>query len=210
MTDKKRMTTLTPVSQNHFPSIEDRNRLRRSILDQTKGYKSLSEEDTWRWHSYDYGWRRVYLNAREERSPIDPDGQWINLELITQAEEMFCRTFAKKPPPQEIVRDDFERLPPRDWTDAEIALKRREMDDLCRERGLPIGEEGWAQLARDGALAPMAGDDAAEYRERWAKDHGFASFAHAKQFGLVAASRMKSQQQSQAPAGPPAKEILPP
>lgn len=61
--------------------------MRKAMRD--KGYSTFTDPELWQWHAYDYGWRRVYLKDRNERSPIDEDGAWYDPALATAAERVF-------------------------------------------------------------------------------------------------------------------------
>jgi len=51
--------------------------------------EKLGTEDLWRWHAYDYGWRRVMLGDQRRISTLDPEGRWFDAALAADAEEMF-------------------------------------------------------------------------------------------------------------------------
>lgn len=113
----------------------------------------LTDDERWRWHAYDYGWRRVRLAARTDASPADPDRDWLDAPMADQAEKMFRDAGRRSQARPDAVRVDFERLPIREWTPAEAAFKGREMDEVCARRGLPLGPAGWATLAAEARLA---------------------------------------------------------
>jgi hypothetical protein len=57
------------------------------------------DEDLWAWQAYDYGWRRIMLYSRDDRSPIDPQRQWYDTRLAADAEIFFSKKFGKRCPP---------------------------------------------------------------------------------------------------------------
>jgi len=50
------------------------------------------------WHGYDYGWRRIALQNREDKSPIDPDKAWFNAELAARAEIFWSKELGIRAP----------------------------------------------------------------------------------------------------------------
>lgn len=114
------------------------------------GYGGLTDDELWHWHAYDYAWRRVFLTARQDKSPADPTGRWFNATLADHAEAALREAQPKRHrPPREMVREDFERLPVRDWTAAELALRLREVDDIVRDNGYEPGPIGRKRVALD-------------------------------------------------------------
>jgi hypothetical protein len=145
-----------PTTPPQFASRAHLKALRQRVSD--GGYGGFNESERWYYHAYDYAWRRMFLGQRNDQSPTDPDGTWLDIGLVEKASPV-CRQLAgpdKKYPSQETVREDFERLAIREWTEGELALKLRETEDICRERGYPLGEpdsreriSAWAMVARD-------------------------------------------------------------
>jgi hypothetical protein len=71
-----------------FPSDEHRDELSK------KGFKGrTSDQDLFWWHAYDYGWRRVVLQDRQDGSPIDPRRKWFNTDLAAEAEQYWSRKY---------------------------------------------------------------------------------------------------------------------
>lgn len=70
-----------------FPSLEHYQLIRKKLRD--SGYAAFTRDDVWYYHAYDYGWRRVFLNQRNEVSPIDEDGQWFNGLMVDRTEQVF-------------------------------------------------------------------------------------------------------------------------
>jgi hypothetical protein len=58
--------------------------------------RRLSTKQRWRWHAYDYGWRRQYLLSRNPVSPIDPHGDWYDDRLTAQTEQMYATKLHRK------------------------------------------------------------------------------------------------------------------
>jgi len=54
-------------------------------LAKTKSYGQLTDAEKWQWHADVYAFRRIVLEADEQTSPCDPDGEWFNEELIRAA-----------------------------------------------------------------------------------------------------------------------------
>src|SRR6185312_5035486 len=63
------------------PSYE----LLEACLAKTKSYGQLTDAEKWQWHADVYAFRRIVLEADEQTSPCDPDGEWFNEELIRAA-----------------------------------------------------------------------------------------------------------------------------
>jgi hypothetical protein len=78
--------------------------------------RALNPDDMYHWHAYGYGWRRIMLQTRDDRSPIDPDKQWYREELAAAAEWFYSRQFNGRPPPP-LVSD----APRRPRTPGELA-----------------------------------------------------------------------------------------
>jgi hypothetical protein len=110
-----------PWEPSRFPSRENQKVLLRLC---EKSKDDLEERDRWRWHAYDYGWRRVFLFDRNPRSPIDPDGDWYNEEFADQVERMFL----------------LERCG-KQW--GSCAARWREMGAVCCETCKPYVPEYW-------------------------------------------------------------------
>lgn len=70
-----------------FPSLEHYQSIRKKLRE--SGYSVFTRDELWYYHSYDYGWRRVFLNQPAETSPIDEDGTWFNSLMVDRAEVMF-------------------------------------------------------------------------------------------------------------------------
>lgn len=81
--------TLPPPRDAGFPSKADRDYLRKKLRTDKGGvgYSKLTTEEKWRWHSYDYAFRRLALS--DDNSPIDPDRQWIDPAMISEAEAIY-------------------------------------------------------------------------------------------------------------------------
>lgn len=91
------------ITAFQFPNLLHRNRLLQRCKDEQ--YTLLTDEERWHYHAYDYGWRRIYLNSRNDRSPIDKKGAWFNSALADDAEKMFRSVTGKdKPRPPENAR----------------------------------------------------------------------------------------------------------
>jgi hypothetical protein len=76
-----------------FPNIEDHQALRQLLL------SSMSDDQSWRWFSYAYGFRRVALQTRDDVLPIDPLKKWFDPDLAAQAEAFWARTMGRRAPP---------------------------------------------------------------------------------------------------------------
>ena len=77
-----------------FPSIAHR----QAILDACRAAapspkqvdpSKLTDNLRRRWHAYDYGWRRVFIDDFKPRSVIDPKGEWYDAGLALLAEQMY-------------------------------------------------------------------------------------------------------------------------
>jgi hypothetical protein len=133
-----------------FPSHEDRKALLRAI--EAAGWnldRALCEEDRWRWHAYDYGWRRVQLGDDARAAPIDPGGVWFDEVLAGMAEQFHARRRPdQRPSNPDSVREDFERLHVRQWTRAELAIAVKRTDDAAAARGFGRGQHARLELVR--------------------------------------------------------------
>jgi hypothetical protein len=64
-----------------------------------KGFDARAGSDLWQWHAYDYGWRRIMLQTRDDISPIDPQKKWFDPALAASAEIYYARKFKRPAPP---------------------------------------------------------------------------------------------------------------
>lgn len=90
MTSEQRGRSTTGTT---FPSVADHQDLLRRQKNSTNGLDKnlLTADERWRWHAYDYGWRRTYIFDRRAASPIDPHGDWYDQGLADQAEAMYAQ-----------------------------------------------------------------------------------------------------------------------
>ncbi len=100
----------------------------------------MSDEDRWRWHAYDYGWRRVMLDDFTKRSPIDDAGEWFNASGAREAELFFRRKFNRPEKPSvpapshaDAVRTNWRSIPGSQLTAAELALARADIERMAAE-----------------------------------------------------------------------------
>jgi hypothetical protein len=64
-----------------------------------KGFEGrIDVRDLWHWHAYDYGWRRVMLQTRDDNSPIDPKREWFDASLAAEAEIFYAKKFDRRAP----------------------------------------------------------------------------------------------------------------
>src|SRR5271157_2170882 len=82
----RRMDTRPPEA---FPNFEDQKALRRVI--RAGNYSTLTDDQLWRHHAYDYAWRRVYLGDRNAFKVGDEDGKWFDAANVDLAEQMYRR-----------------------------------------------------------------------------------------------------------------------
>jgi hypothetical protein len=87
------------VSLPSFPSVEHK-RMLKDLAATNRGLdiSILTDECRRQWHAYDYGWRRVYLQTRDDISPIDHGRVWFDDNLAAEAEIFWCRVAGKKAP----------------------------------------------------------------------------------------------------------------
>jgi hypothetical protein len=78
---------------SRFPSEKHFDELKAKGFDGRR-----SDEDLWAWHAYDYGWRRIILQTRDDNSPIDPGRVWFNVKFAAEAEIFYARKFNKRAP----------------------------------------------------------------------------------------------------------------
>ena len=86
-----------------FPNFEDQKALRRVI--RAGNYSTLTDDQLWRHHAYDYAWRRIYLGDRNAFKAGDEDGKWFDAANVDLAEQMY-RRLADRPRPHQITPAD--------------------------------------------------------------------------------------------------------
>lgn len=76
-----------------FPSKADRDYLRAKIRtdapERGPGYSTLTDDEKWRYHAYDYAFRA--LSMHDENSPVDPQRRWRDEPMIDQAKQIYHR-----------------------------------------------------------------------------------------------------------------------
>jgi hypothetical protein len=77
-----------PLWIPYFPSDKHHDQLK------AKGFNGrVLDTELWAWMSYNYAWRRVLLNAFDDRFPLDPSGDWFNAPLVAQAQAFYATKF---------------------------------------------------------------------------------------------------------------------
>lgn len=116
-----------------FPSEENLKALRRI------GIVGLHDDvDLWRYHAYQYGFRRVVLRNFDGAYPMDPDGEWLDPYMVDRAEEFWRRKlgkgrqeiFARASSPDDI-RPECRRIPAHQLTPAEAAMLAPEIEAMA-------------------------------------------------------------------------------
>lgn len=128
-----------------FPSKTDlkalRQKFRPSGYESSGSTRNLSEDELWRWHAYDYGFRSIILGDKNTRSPIDPTGQWFDKHLVWSAEGFYR---------------------------AMVGARSDRTQDSIDERNCRQAE-------------------AAEWRQKFAEEHGFRDFGEVMAYGVARA-----------------------
>jgi hypothetical protein len=77
-----------PPPMAGFPSKPHYAYLRKKIRvngpERCPGYSSLTDDEKWQYHAYDYAFRLVALH--DERSPLDEERKWRDPKMIEAAE----------------------------------------------------------------------------------------------------------------------------
>lgn len=97
-----------------FPSVGNRECLRKKLKDSNGSLKEFSDLEQWHWHAYTYAFRRVVLGVSDARSPVDPHGDWFNSRLVDDAEKWMRDK--QKSAPHDLSKRDLEAERARnDW-----------------------------------------------------------------------------------------------
>lgn len=151
MTEITPLRPTVPPSSTVFPSDDDRKRLQALKL------SAMSDDDRWRWHSYDYGWRRVMQSDFGKASPLDPKGEWFNALGAAKAESFFRLKFKRpvKPPipapsHADAVRTDWAKIPRPELTAAEAELSDQRREGLIEraKAAIAAAEKRWREAFR--------------------------------------------------------------
>ena len=97
----------SPQSIAGFASAEHRD----ALVAKLRTDSLVMDEDLWAWHAYNYGWRRVMLQTRDDVLAIDPGRHWYDAALAAEAEIFYCRKFHKQAPPIGKPQQRGERTP---------------------------------------------------------------------------------------------------
>ena len=103
-------------------------------------YSSLSDAQRWNWHSYDYGWRRVYLHSTTNFSPLDPQEAWFDPQSVAMAEAMFRAKVERRFPRRQFITAADEAAA---RGDHERAARFRAQDRDRVELAARIPDGGW-------------------------------------------------------------------
>jgi len=91
-----------------FPSEAHRGALARRLRDADwRTDKAFSERERLEWHAYTFGIRRELVDDHGRTSPIDPAGEWFDVDLVDKAEQALFprRERSQRIPPAEMVAD---------------------------------------------------------------------------------------------------------
>src|SRR5215469_7688471 len=72
-----------------FPSVADQAALRQRLKSCNWNLESLTDGERWRYHAYDYAFRRVRMGMADRHYPLDRDGKWFNENLVVAAEALY-------------------------------------------------------------------------------------------------------------------------
>jgi hypothetical protein len=98
---------VTSNAISRFPSDKHYEELKKKGFDG----RALNTDDMYAWHAYDYGWRRIMLQTREDNSPIDPSKRWYDQAMAAECERFYSRKFYRRPPP--LVSEERQQRRPR-------------------------------------------------------------------------------------------------
>jgi hypothetical protein len=109
-----------------FPSDEHLKNLRQRL---TNGKFELTtvftDQETWFYYAYDYGFRRVKFQTRDDVIGNDLDKRWYNADMAAAAEIYYSRKLGFKPP-------DIEPSIYREHSDEEISKVGRAVRIACQ------------------------------------------------------------------------------
>ena len=124
--------------QDLFPSFADHENL-RLIVAQGR-YFDLTDAQLWNFHSYEYGWRRVFLHSTNNFSPLDPQRQWFDHDSAAMAEAMFRAKVERRFPRRQFITAADEAAA---RGDHEAAAHFRRQDRERAELAARIPDGGW-------------------------------------------------------------------
>lgn len=120
------------------------------IPESERGYSSLTEEERWHYHAYDYAWRRIFLENPNPTSPIDTTGKWYNPRLVDDAEQMLASHFRRKP--QAKITPADEAAARRDYAAAGRFRAQDQARNAARNKIVGDGmlpDGSWSAEAKD-------------------------------------------------------------
>lgn len=72
-----------------FPSEDHRRWLVERINE--GGFAALDDTEKYHFHAYRYAWRRVRLGDREQKYPVDPNGDWFDGFFVNKAISFYTK-----------------------------------------------------------------------------------------------------------------------
>jgi hypothetical protein len=109
-----------------FPSDAHLKNLRQRL---TNGKFELTtvftDQETWFYYAYDYGFHRVKFQTRDDVIGNDLDKRWYNADMAAAAEMYYCRKLGLHPP-------DIGPAIHREHSDEEVAKVERASRLACR------------------------------------------------------------------------------
>jgi len=90
-------------SKDHHAALAERMKAARYDL------TAVGEHDCWAWFAYNYGWRRVVMQTRDDDLAIDPVKTWFNVDLAARAEIFWARKLGKRAP--DLSKERVEPTP---------------------------------------------------------------------------------------------------
>jgi hypothetical protein len=85
---------LPPEIDRNFPTKEHWESVKKKVSE----HLTLTDPEMRAWQNYNYGWRRVMLQTRDDQLPTDPERKWFNAELAARAEIFFSKLFNRRAP----------------------------------------------------------------------------------------------------------------
>jgi hypothetical protein len=85
--------SMSPTDLEMFPSMAHREVLRHVPL------STMTDEQKWHWYAYSYGFKRIYLQTRDDVIAIDPLKLWFDPLMAAEAEVFWARVAGRGAPP---------------------------------------------------------------------------------------------------------------
>lgn len=145
-------------------SKEDLATLREKFKKAKGEWAIFSTDERWRYHAYDYGWRRFYYNDHSHSYALDENGKWYDPKLAYEAERLYRGQQREKKPKLNTWEPGYHKRYDEPWFKAltpekQSLFKEQDLDRFDMHKRLKAGdatEQEWLDLCRQQAEQNLA------------------------------------------------------